>query len=193
VASCALLLVSAGTATVPGGDDGVPAVRDFYARHAGVVVAAQVLGLAAAAALVPLVLGLADMLRGRRAVVAAGLAVVGAAVVTAVPVLVLCRVAGRASPRLVSGLAVASDLVDVLLFAAVAAFAGVVAALSTATLLRVLAAVVAVLSAARAVFLLAGSAWLDVLAPVGFLVLVLVLSVRLLREGPVVRPGRPVP
>lgn len=191
VASCALLLVSGGMATVPGGDDAVPAVRDFYGRHAGVVVTAQVVGLAAAAALVPFVLGLGQVLRGRRAVVPAGLAVVASAVVTAVPVLVLCLVAGRGSPGLVSGLAVASDLVDVLLFAAVAAFAGVVAALGTATLLRVLAAVVAVLSGARAVSLLAGSALLEVPAPVGFLVLVLTLSVRLLREPQVVRPGGP--
>src|SRR4051794_29172555 len=155
-------------ATVPGGRDPVPRVRAFYEVHTGVVVVAQVLGLLAAGALVPFVLGLGGAVRSRGPVVVAGLAVVAAAVLTAVPVLLLVVLAGGAGVRVVHDLAVASDGVDVLLFAVIAAFAAVIAAATTAPLLRGLAAAVAVLAAVRAVLLLSGSGLLEMLAPVAF-------------------------
>jgi len=188
-----LLLVSAAMATVPGRDDAVSTVRSFYVHHAGVVVAAQILGLVAAAAFAPFALGLAGAARRRDPVAASGLGIVAAAVVTAIPVLILCVVAGHASARVLHALALASDLVDVLLFAAIAVFAGVVAAHAATTVLRVLAGVVAVLAAAQAVLLLAGSGLLEVVAPVTFVVLVLVLSVLLLRGRDVVRSARSAP
>ena len=190
VVFCVLLLFSAAMATVPGRDDAVSTVRSFYVHHAGVVVTAQVVGLVAAAAFAPFVLGLGSAASRRGPVVASGLGIVAAAVVTAIPVLVLCAVAGHASARVLHALALASDLVDVLLFAAIAVFAGVVAGLAAMPVLRVLAGLVAVLAAARAVLLLFGSGLLEVVAPVGFVVLVLVLSVLLLRGRDVLRPAR---
>ena len=183
---CVLLLVSAAMATVPGRDDAVTTVRSFYVQHAGVVLTAQLLGLVAAAACALFVLGLGST-EGRGAVVASGLGIVAAAVVTAIPVLVLCLAAEQASAGTLHALALASDLVDVLLFAAIAVFAGVIGARAAMSGLRVLAGLVAVLAAAQAVLLLAGSGLLEVVAPVGFVVLVLTLSVLLLRGRDVVR------
>jgi hypothetical protein len=111
-------------------------------------------------------------------------------VVTAIPVLALCVVAGDASARTLQALALASDLVDVLLFAAIAVFAGVIAGLASMPVLRVLAGLVAALAAARAVLLLAGSGLLEVVAPVAFVVLVLALSVLLLRGRDPISAGR---
>ena len=109
-------------ASVPGGDDPTPMVRAFYTQHAGVVVAAQVLGLVAAATFVRFALT-ARRTAARRTMGAleiAGVGVAAAALLTAVPVLWLTAVADNGADGLVHALAVASDLTDVLLFAAIA-------------------------------------------------------------------------
>ena len=58
VAFVLLLLLSAGMATVPGGDDGVSFVRGFYEANRAVIVISQVTGLAAAVAFLPFARGL---------------------------------------------------------------------------------------------------------------------------------------
>jgi hypothetical protein len=173
-----LLLISAGMASVPGGDDPTGTIRDFYARHSGVVVAAQVVGLLAAAAFVPFAVTLRRTRDRRTAGVLenAGLGVAAAAVVTAVPVLWLTAVIDSGADGLVHGLAVASDLSDVLLFATIAVWAAALLSAAEPVWFRTLAGAVGVLALARALLLLVGSELLERLAPLAFVVLVAVLS-----------------
>lgn len=186
-----LLLLSAGMASVPGGEDPTGTVRDFYTQHSGVVVAAQVVGLLAAATFVPFTLALRRTAAGRTtgALEICGLGVVAAAVLTAVPVLWLTAVAGSGADRLVHGLAVASDLTDVLLFATIALWAAAVLGAAEPVWFTTLAGAVGLLALARAVLLLVGSNLLELLAPLAFVVLVAVLSTLMLRHrSPFGRP-----
>ena len=174
-----LLLVSAGMASVPGGKDSVERVRDFYTAHVGIVVTAQVVGLLAAAVFVLFARSLArsSHIADRASwVQGCGYAVAAAAVLTAIPVLLLCDVANDGSDRFVHRLAQASDVVDVVLFAAIAAFAASVATATRLVWLRWLAWVVAVVALARAVLLAGGSGALELVGPLAFIALVLALS-----------------
>ncbi|QNN54007.1 hypothetical protein [Nocardioides mesophilus] len=164
--------------SVPGEQDGVAFVRDFYQDHSGVIVTAQVIGLTAAVALLGFVRGLqhSDWVGAAPWVLVSGAAVAGTAVLTAVPPLLLSQVAGSAGDGTVRSLALASDLTDVALFVAIAVFSGAVTVAVNTTWLRAVSAVVALLSGLRAVLLLAGSAALEVAAPMAFIVLVLCLA-----------------
>jgi hypothetical protein len=83
-------------------------------------------------------------------------------------------------------LAVASDLVDVLLFVMIGAYGGVLAKAVSATWLKALAVGVAVLAVARAIEITVDTALLEVLAPVAFVALVaLVSTLVLLGRSPV--------
>jgi len=179
-----LLLLSAGMASVPGGDDPTAVVRDFYTRHGGVVVVAQVVGLLAAAAFVPFALTARRTTERRRpgGLELAGLGVAAAAALAAVPVLWLTAVAGTGTDALLHGLAVASDLVDVLLFATVGVWATAVLRAAEPLWVRMLAGAVGLLAFGRAVLLLLGSDLLELVAPLAFVVLVAVLSSLLLRH-----------
>ena len=188
--STVLLLLGAGMASVPGGSDAVSTVREFYTAHAGVIITAQVVSLLASATFVLFTLALGQQGSERRTglgrLKAAGLAVAAASVLTVVPVLWLTVVAGSASSSGVHRLAVASDLVDVVLFLTIAAFGGILAAAASATWFKALSAVVAVLAVARAVELLVGSELLELAAPMAFLALVVLLStLLLLRRSPI--------
>lgn len=174
-----LLLVSAGMVTVPGDRDSVAFVRDFYAENGGVVLVAQVIGLLAAAAFLAFALRLqrASGIAGDRPwVLVSGIAVAAAAALTAVPPLLLTREAESGSADTVANLARASDLTDVLLFAAIGAFGAAVAASVRVVWVRAVAAIAGLASLARAALLLVGSALLEVVAPLAFIVLVLGLS-----------------
>jgi hypothetical protein len=175
-----LLLLSAGMASVPEGSDPVATVRSFYTDHGQVVLVAQLVGLAAAAAFAFHASALARVVPPvvSRSLRLAGFLVAAAAALTAVPVLVLTAVAGGASDRVVLGLADASDLTDVVLFATMAFFAAVTARAAGRSWLGGLAGIVAVLTAARAVLLAVGSGRLGLVAPLAFVALVLVVSVR---------------
>jgi hypothetical protein len=162
-----LLLLGAGMASVPGGDDPTGTVRDFYARHSGVVVAAQVVGLLAAAAFVPFAVTLRRRGERRTAGVLenAGLGVAAAAVLTAVPVFWLTAVIDSGADGIVHGLAVASDLSDVLLFATIAVWAAALSNAAEPVWFKTLGGAVGVLALARALLLLLGSELLECLAP----------------------------
>ena len=178
IAFVLLLLVSAGMVTVPGEQDGVTFVRDFYRDNGAIVVTAQVFGLAAAAALLGFVRGLqhSDWVGAAPWVLVSGAAVAGAAVLTVVPPLLLSAVARSAEDGLVSSMALASDLTDVALFLAIAVFASAVTVAVKSTWVRSVSAVVALLSGLRAALLLARSEALEVVAPMAFIVLVLCLA-----------------
>lgn len=180
-------------ASVPGGDASPTAVRDFYTGSTGVIVAAQLLGLLAAACLAVSARALSSLAPAARAAAVrwSGYAVSAAAVLTAVPVLWLCAVAAGAPDGRLHSLAELSDLTDVLLFAAVAVFAVCVARRAARRWLQVTGWLVALVTAARAVLLLVGSSRLGLVAPMAFILLVLVLSVtNLARPGaPLLRPA----
>ena len=98
------------------------------------------------------------------------------------PPLLLTVVARSSDDSTVRSLAIASDLVDGVLFATIAAFALAVTLAVTPTWLRVVSAVVAALSGTRAGLALAGSEALELLAPMAFVVLVLCLVWSCLRR-----------
>ena len=177
IAFVLLLLVSAGMVTVPGEQDGVAFVRDFYRENSAIIVTAQVIGLAAAVVFLGFARGLqhSDWVGAAPWVLVSGVAVAGAAVLTAVPPLVLTQVARTAEDDNVSSLARASDLTDVALFIAIAVFALAVTVAVKSTWVRSISAVVALLSGLRSALLLTGSEALEVAAPMAFIVLVLCL------------------
>jgi len=105
-----------------------------------------------------------------------GSGVTVAAVLAGVPPLLLCLLARSGTAAKISALATASDLVDVVLFTAIAAFAVSVTVAVETTWLRAVAAVVAGMSGVRAVILLVGGGALEVAGPMAFVVLVLCLS-----------------
>jgi hypothetical protein len=192
-AFCVLLLVSAGMVTVPGGDDRVSFVRNFYTDHRTVIVIAQLVGLAAAAVLVAFARGLQRQpWVGRRPwVFVSGASVAGAAALAAVPPLALCVVADSGDADTVSALATASDLVDVLLFLTIAMFGAVVLLAVEITWLRVLSALVALACAIQAVSLVLGRTPLELVAALGFLALVACLAaLSLRRDGHVGATGQ---
>jgi hypothetical protein len=173
-----LLLVSAGMVTVPGERDGVVFVRNFYEDNRSVIVVAQLIGLAAAGVFLVFARGLQhrDWVGRAPWVFVCGSGVTVAAVLAGVPPLLLCMLARSGAADTISTLATASDLVDVVLFTAIAVFAMSVAVAVDRTWLRAVAAVVAVMSGVRAVILLAGGGALEVAGPMAFIVLILCLS-----------------
>ncbi|HEY0642945.1 MAG TPA: hypothetical protein VGD39_05980 [Nocardioides sp.] len=178
-----LLLVGAGMASVPGGQDSVAQVRRFYGEHTGVVLLSQLVELLATLPLVLFVRALADstLVRSRRDALLAGGALVVASVLTLVPPLLLVVLHDRASDGQVHALAVLSDLTDVLLFATITAFAACAWAGGGPGWFRWSALLVAVAAAARALEILFGGALLEVVAPVAFILLAVASSVLLMR------------
>jgi hypothetical protein len=180
-----LLLVSAGMVTVPGGDDDVAFVREFYTDHRTVIVIAQVIGLAAAAAFLPFARGLqGQSWVGRRPwVFVSGVSVAGAGVLAGAPPLALCVVADSGDDGTISALATASDLVDVVLFLTIAGLGAVVLAAVEITWLRVLSALVLAVCGIHALLRLRGETPLELVAPLAFLTLVGCLAVLCRRRG----------
>ena len=179
-----LLLVGAGMASVPGGDDSVAQVRRFYDDHAGVVLLSQVVELVATLPLVLFLRGLAasSLVRVRRATAPVGVALVVASLLTLVPPLLLVMLHERGTAGQVRMLAELSDLTDVVLFATITGFAIVWGWAGLGPVwLRWLALVVGVAAGLRAVEITLGGHLLEVLAPVGFIVLVVAFSTLLHR------------
>jgi hypothetical protein len=99
-------------------------------------------------------------------------------------VLWLCMAASTVTPAMLTGLLVASDIADAVLFLAIAGFATAIAIAARPRWAKALALAVALLSIVRAVLLITGSGLLEVAAPIAFLVLVLVVSVATLTGRP---------
>jgi hypothetical protein len=177
-----LLLVSAGMASVPTRSDSAEIVRGYYTEHTAIVVVAQLIGLGAAVAFGVFAqrTGLGNRTsraeaggRGNRSGGGRGL--------HRDPTVVVVRRCWQASNATLDTLVVASDVTDVALFVAIAAFASCVA-LTGATWLCVLALVTALVSLVHAVLLIADASPLEAVAPLAFITLVLALSVVALRE-----------
>jgi hypothetical protein len=181
-----MLLVGAGMVSVPGGGETVAQVRRFYDQHAVVVLLSQIVELIATVPLVLFVLGLgaSALDRSRRDAILAGGALVFASVLTLVPPVLLVLLHDQGSGRQVHALAVLSDVTDVVLFATIAGFALMCGSARKAPgWLRWLSLLVGFMAGVRAVEILFRGVLLEVVAPIGFIVLVCALSLLLLRAG----------
>jgi hypothetical protein len=190
-----LLLIGAGMASVPGSDDSVLQVRRFYEEHGKVILISQGVEFAATLPLVLFLLGLAtsSLVRSRRDAMIAGVAMVLASVLTLVPPLLLVLFHDGGSDGDVHALAGLSDLTDVLLFATIAGFAAACGwAGQGPAWLRWLSLFVSVAAVARAGEILVHGGLLEVVAPCGFIALVVAFSILLLRWGQRAAP-RPIP
>ena len=185
IAFVAAVVVQAAMVSLPTAASSGERIRVFYAVHAQLVVAQQVLGILALIPLVGFVVALQRRLGGRQWLIAGAALVMAAEVSTNVPPLILAL--SNPSAQTAHDLTVAEDLADVALFASIALFSLVVA-LKSAWLLRTLGLVVAALTLARVVVSPLAPTILDAVAPLAFLVLVLALSVHML----VTPPGRGV-
>ena len=175
-----LLLLSAGMADVPDRSVATATARSFYEQHTGVIWVAQLVGLLAAGSFWVFSRRLAGRWPAARAVRLTGALVAAAAVLTAVPVLVLAGTAGSGSGsgdsvRLLLAL---GDATDVLLFLCIAGFAAAVALATRSPAWQVLCALCGGVCVVRAVLLALGSSTLELVAPMAFVALVAALSTR---------------
>ena len=151
-------------------------IKAFYAAHAQLIVAQQLLGVVT---LLPFVLfGLALGAGHRRwLMLAVVLLVIAELFTNIIPVTLLLT---NASADSAHGFTVVEDLADAALFVTIAIFT-LVATSGEPGWVRGLGWVVAGLSVFRAVLSPLGAAALDALAPLAFLIIVVILSVRLMR------------
>lgn len=165
-----LLFVSAAMASLPTAADSQASINAFYRDHASIVVLQQVVG---ALALLPFA-AFAISLGPNRWLGPALIVFVAAELLTnVVPLLIL------PSPADAGTLTTVEDFADSALFVAVALFV-LVATQHEPSWLRVVGYVVAVACGLRAIVSPLGVAALDFVAPVAFVLIVLVLSIRLL-------------
>jgi len=180
------LLLEAAMVSLPTAARSGEEIAAFYAAHRQVIVVQQVAGMLL---LVPFV-GLAAKLErrnrtrvghGNRWLVPAVLFFVVTELATNVTPLALAAISDP-SPGTAHTLTLVEDLADGALFVAIAIFSG--AAVAAAPLwLRLIGLLAAGLGVLRAVTSPLGMSAFDTVAPIAFLVLVLVMSVRLLLAG----------
>ena len=193
IAFVVVLLVYGAMVSVPTSQASAQHIQTFYAAHRSVIVIAQVIGILAIPLFVFFAVALARHRdgRGRSAggwIIPAGVLVVIANLGTVVPPLWLALVS-HPSAGLARTLTRAADLTDAALFAAIAVFAVAVALNVQLSWLRGSCLVVAILTLLRAVASPLGVSTLDAVAPLAFLALVVVLSVRMLRGLLAATPG----
>ena len=177
----AAVVVQAAMVSLPTAATSGERIRVFYAVHAQLIVAQQILGILALIPFVGFVVALQRRLGGRQWLLAGAAPMVVAEVSTNVLPLIL--VISNPSAQTAHGLTVVEDLADVALFASIALFALVVA-LESGWLLRALGLVVAGLTLARAAASLVAPTILDTVAPIAFLAFVLAVSLRMLFTPP---------
>jgi hypothetical protein len=181
-----LLLLQAGMADIPAADVPIRRIQAFYADNGGVILAAQIISIVASILFLLFAWNLGrDMDPGSgsatRRLRLTGTAVAIASVATAVPPIWLA-LASSPSDATARSLTRAADVTDAVLFLAIGLFAFELFRAGAARWLRAFALIVAALSLARAVLGIAEVTTLDVIAPLAFLALVLVLSVAGLRR-----------
>ena len=173
IAFAILLLVSSGMVSGPLSNRPLQEITDFYSKNSTVVLIAQFVGVLAAGAFFLFSSNLARTLDYRR-VRMIGIVVSIAAVATAVPIVLLAlgMVATRTLVRMI-------DLTDVFLFFVIALFLGMVGGRkSLPGWIRLTCGLVAILCVTRAVLgALTVFTVLDVIAPVGFLIAVVLLTI----------------
>lgn len=188
IAFAVLVLIGAGMVSLPTADDSSARIVAFYDAHASIVIAAQVVGIVAIVPLVLFVLALArrapDASSARR-VIAVLILVAAAELVTALPALVLALDSPSASAA--HRWTLAGDLADAGLFASLGLFSLAVLP-GRVVWVRGFGFLVALLALVRAFGGPLGFTALDAVAPIAYLLFVVVLSVTMLRERSVEGP-----
>jgi hypothetical protein len=175
IAFVVTLFVGSAMASLPTGTEGGREIQAFYAAHPTVVVVQQMLGIVALGFLLAFAVAL-GALRRRWLLVSAVLLAI-AELATNIPPIILAL--SNPGPDGAHALTVVEDVADGALSISIALFS-VAATIDQVGSVRVAGWLVAALSLLRVVMAPLGVGALDVLAPIAFLVLVLILSIRLL-------------
>ena len=175
VAFVVTLAVSAGMVSLPTSTQSGALIAGFYRAHAAVILVQQVLGVLSLVFFLAFARALGA---GRRRWLLVGTVLVA---VTEIATNVLPAVLALSNPAPdgAYALTVVEDLADAALFASIAVFS-IAATIDQVAWVQVAGLVVAALSVIRAAASPFAVTALDVLAPLAFLVLILILSVRLL-------------
>jgi hypothetical protein len=197
IAFVIVLLVSAGMVSLPTAAEPGTSISDFYSAHRQIIIWQQVIGALGLLPFVAFVAAIVDRVRAagrqpsRWLIPAAALVVIAELATNLVPLAIV--LAFQPAADTAHTLTLVEDLADSTLFASIAAF---VLAASTAetSWVRALAALVAVASLARAIASPLGLSALDVAAPLAFIGLVVLMSIRILAgAGPARRLEAPNP
>ena len=185
-----LLLVGGGMASVPTSAVPLPRIQSFYTTHRTLLILGQALGIAATLFFLgfAVALGRRERRRGWQPAILfpAGTLVVLCSLATSVPPLWLAA-SYRPGAGLASSLTRAADLTDTAQFVAVAIFAGALIARLQTRWLQIVSSLAGSLALGRAVISPLGVAALDVIAPLAFLAMVLMLGVEVLRAMPLLK------
>jgi len=161
IAFVVTLFVSGAMVSLPTARQTGRAIAAFYAAHTGVILVQQVLGVVTLAFFLAFAMALGA--RRRRALL------VGTVILALT----------NPEPDGAHAWTVIEDLADEALFISIAVFSAA-ATVAEVGWVRAVGLVVAAISLLRVVLTLVGVAALDALAPIAFLVLILILSVRIL-------------
>src|SRR6266571_8438949 len=175
IAFVVTLFVSGAMVTLPTARQTGRAIAAFYAAHTGVILVQQVLGVVPLAFFLAFALALGAR-RRRWLLVGTVLVAISELVTNIVPVVLALT---NPEPDGAHAWTVIEDLADEALFISIAVFS-VAAAVDEVGWVRAVGLLVAAISLLRVALTLFGVAALDALAPIAFLILILILSVRLL-------------
>ena len=169
------LFVSGAMVSLPTARQTGRAIAAFYAAHTGVILVQQVLGVVTLAFFLAFALALGAR-RRRWLLVGTVLVAISELVTNIVPVVLALT---NPEPDGAHAWTVIEDLADEALFISIAVFS-VAATIDEIGWVRLAGLLVAAISLVRVVLTAFGVAALDALAPIAFLILILILSVRVL-------------
>ena len=183
VAFVVTLAVSAGMVSLPTSAQSGAQIAGFYRAHAGVILVQQVLGVLSVVFFLLFAVALGAS-RRRWLLVGTVLVAITELATNVLPVVLALS---NPTPDGAYALTVAEDLADAALFASVAVFS-VAATIDQVAWVQVTGLVVAALAVIRAAATPFAITALDLVAPLAFIALILILSVRLLIGKPSPRP-----
>src|SRR5438034_5740460 len=183
VAFVVTLAVSAGMVSLPTSAQSGAQIAGFYRAHAAVILVQQVLGVLSVVFFLLFAVALGAS-RRRWLLVGTVLVAITELATNVLPVVLALS---NPTPDGAYALTVAEDLADAALFATVAVFS-VAATIDQVAWVQVTGLVVAALAVIRAAASPFAITALDVVAPLAFIALILMLSVRLLIGKPSPRP-----
>ena len=175
VAFIVTLAVSAGMVSLPTSTQSGALIAGFYRAHAAVILVQQVLGVLSLVFFLAFARALGA---GRRRWLLVGTVLVAITEIAS-NVLPVILALSNPAPDGAYALTVAEDLADAALFASIAVFS-VAATIDQVAWVQVVGLVVAALSVIRAAASPFAITALDLLAPLAFIALILILSIRLL-------------
>jgi len=176
IAFVVTLFVAGAMVSLPTGRQTGRAIAAFYAAHTGVILVQQVLGVVTLAFFLAFALALGAR-RRRWLLVGTVLLAISELVTNIIPVILALT---NPEPDGAHAWTVIEDLADGALFVSIAVFS-VAATIDEVGWVRAVGLVVAAISLLRVGLTLFGVAALDALAPIAFLILILIVSVRILR------------